>query len=61
MTLLQDNHGRIFLAVLVQDMSQVVLLHPLVVLLEHYQVVVDEVHGVTVQPQDLVVVLQVYT
>tara|TARA_B100000123_G_scaffold5650_1_gene4195 strand:+ start:96 stop:281 length:186 start_codon:yes stop_codon:yes gene_type:complete len=61
MTLLQDNHGRIFLVVLVQDMSQVVLLHPLVVLLEHYQVVVDKVHGVTVQPQDLVVVLQVYT
>ena len=61
MTLLQDNHGRIFLAVLVQDTNQVVLLHPLVVLLEHYQVVVDEVHGVTVQPQDLVVVLQVYT
>ena len=61
MTLLQDNHGRIFLVVLVQDMNQVVLLHPLVVLLEHYQVVVDEVHGVTVQPQDLVVVLQVYT
>ena len=26
MTLLQDNHGRIFLAVLVQDTNQVVLL-----------------------------------
>ena len=62
MTLLQDNHGDLhFLAVLVQDMNQMVEILVYLVLLELYLVLVVEVHGVMVQPQDQVVVSQVYS
>ena len=61
MTLLQDNHGRIFLAVLVQVLNQAVVLQEYLVHQDVYLVLVDKVHGVMVQPQDQVVVLQVYS
>ena len=61
MTLLQDNHGRIFLVVLVQVMNLMVEVHQLLVHLDVFLEQEDEVHGVTVQPQDQVVVLLVYS
>tara|TARA_B000000565_G_scaffold149064_1_gene112809 strand:+ start:71 stop:457 length:387 start_codon:yes stop_codon:yes gene_type:complete len=62
MTLLQDNHGDLHgQVVLVQDMNQMVEILVCLVLLELYLVLVVEVHGVMVQPQDQVVVLQVYS
>ena len=60
MTLLQDNHGDLHgQVVLVQDTNQMVEILVCLVLLELYLVLVVEVHGVMVQPQDQVVVLQV--
>ena len=61
MTLLQDNHGRIFLAVLVQVLNQAVVLQEYLVHQDVYLVLVDKVHGVMVQLVDQVVVLQVYS
>ena len=61
MTLLQDNHGRIFLVVLVQVLNHVVQVQVELVHQDVFLVLVDKDNGVMVLLLVLVVVLQVYT
>ena len=58
MTLLQDNHGDLHGQVVLVRVENLMVAHQvLVVPRELYLVLVDQVHGVTVQLQDQVVVL----